>query len=65
MPVLRKALRENRRTVLKYDKLFSDGKLYMGETGDTMNTEANRDDSKDDEPTEILTDDAGYGRGEA
>lgn len=65
MPILRKALEENRRAVLKYDKLFIDGKLYMGETGNTINTEAGRDDPEDDEPADILTEDAGNGRGEA
>lgn len=50
---------------MKYDKLFIDGKLYMGETGDIINTEAGRDDPKDDEPADILTEDAGNGRGEA
>lgn len=65
MPVLRKAFWGNRRAVLKYYKLFIDGKLYMGEIGDTINTEAGRDDPENDEPTEILTENAGYGRGEA
>lgn len=65
MPVLRKALWESRRAVLKYDKLFIDGKRYMGETGDTTNTEACRDDPEDDEPADILTENAGYGRGKA
>lgn len=37
----------------------------MGETGDTMNTEACRDNPEDDEPAEILTENAGYGRGKA
>uniref|UniRef100_K1QCK6 CUB domain-containing protein n=1 Tax=Magallana gigas TaxID=29159 RepID=K1QCK6_MAGGI len=34
----------------------------MGETGDTINTEAGRDYSEDDEPEEIPTKDAGNGR---
>lgn len=55
---------ENTCAALKYDNLFIDSKLYMGKTGDTINTEAGRADPGDAEPMEILSKDARYGRGE-
>lgn len=64
MFILRKVLEENRRVVLKYDKLFIDGKLYMGEIGDIINIEVGRDDFEDDEFVDIFIEDVGNGRGE-
>lgn len=64
MFILRKVLEENRRVVLKYDKLFIDGKLYMGEIGNIINIEVGRDDFEDDEFVDIFIEDVGNGRGE-